>query len=65
MLSLSRLVRLQALFAALSLSYLLTSAVRQQITGEPLSAAAIGPSILMFLACPWRIGNSNRNRQLK
>ena len=26
------------------------SAVRQQITGEPLSAAAIGPSILMFLA---------------
>jgi hypothetical protein len=46
---LSKLVRLQALFATLSLTYLLVSAVRQQITGEPLSAAAIGPSILMFL----------------
>ena len=48
--NLSSLVRLQALFATLSLTYLLASAVRQQITGEPLSAAAIGPSILMFLA---------------
>lgn len=50
MVDLSSLVRLQALFAALSITYLLASAIRQQITGEPLSAAAIGPSILMFLA---------------
>lgn len=50
MINLSSLVRLQAFFAAASLIYLLASAVRQQMFGEPLSAAAIGPSILMFLA---------------
>lgn len=49
MIDLSRLVRLQACFAALSLTYLLASAVRQYMTGEAFSAAAIGPSILMFL----------------
>ena len=49
MFSLSRLIKLQALFAALSLSDLLASAIRQQVTGEALSAAAIGPSILLFL----------------
>ena len=50
MINLSSLVRLQALFATLALVYLLASAARQQIIGEPLSAAAIGPSIGMFLA---------------
>ncbi|MDX2421176.1 MAG: hypothetical protein QNK43_00740 [Amphritea sp.] len=50
MISLSLLVRLQACFAALSLTYLLASAGRQYITGEPLSAAAIGPSIVLFIA---------------
>jgi hypothetical protein len=50
MINLSNLIRLQALFAILALSYLLTSAVSLQITNEPLSAAAIGPSILMFIA---------------
>ena len=50
MINLSLLVRLQVFFAVASLTYLVTSAVRQQMIGEPLSAAAIGPSILMFLA---------------
>lgn len=50
MINLSLLVRLQAVFAVASLTYLATSAIRQQMIGEPLSAAAIGPSILMFLA---------------
>lgn len=49
MICLSTLVRLQGVFAALSFSYLLISAVCQQVTGQPLSAAAIGPSILMFV----------------
>lgn len=49
MIDLKRLIKLQALFAALSLGYLIASAARQLITGEPLSAAALGPSILLFL----------------
>ena len=48
--SLSVLLRLQALFAAASITYLVASLIRQQTTGEPLSAAAIGPSIVMFIA---------------
>jgi len=40
---------MQAIFAAASLIYLVLSAVRTHITGEPLSAAAIGPSIAMFV----------------
>lgn len=44
------LIGLQIVFATLSLSYLLVSAWRLQTTGEALSAAAIGPSIVMFLA---------------
>ena len=44
------LLRLQATFAAASLIYLGVSAIRSQTTGEPLSAAAIGPSIAMFVA---------------
>lgn len=49
MLKLSFLLKLQAFFAAASLVYLVLSAIRAHITGEPLSAAAIGPSIAMFV----------------
>ena len=49
-LRLSTLVRLQWVFAIASLAYLVASAVHGKVTGEPLSAAPILPSILMFLA---------------
>lgn len=49
MIKLSLLLRLQAIFAAASLIYLVLSAIRSHVTGEPLSAAAIGPSIAMFV----------------
>ncbi len=49
MLKLSLLLKLQAIFAAASLAYLIVSAIRFQIAGAPLSAAAIGPSIAMFV----------------
>ncbi len=50
MLKLSLLLRMQVIFAAASLIYLVLSAILSHITGEPLSAAAIGPSIAMFVA---------------
>lgn len=50
MIALKSLVRLQVVFAAASISYLVVSLIRQQTTGEALSAAAIGPSIAMFIA---------------
>ena len=50
MLKLSLLLRMQAIFAAASLIYLVLSAIRAHFTGAPLSAAAIGPSIAMFVA---------------
>lgn len=46
---LSLLIKMQAIFAAASLIYLLLSAIRVHVTGAPLSAAAIGPSIAMFV----------------
>ncbi|SFM75457.1 hypothetical protein [Shimia aestuarii] len=49
MVELRTLLRLQALFAALSLGYLITSLLRRELTGDALSAAAIGPSIVMFI----------------
>ncbi len=49
MIDLTRLLTLQRVFAGASISYLVASAIREQMTGAPLSAAAIGPSILMFL----------------
>ena len=49
MISLKTLIRLQATFAAASLLYLFASALRGQIVGEPLSAAPLLPSILMFV----------------
>jgi hypothetical protein len=36
-------------FAAMSLAFLLVSLLRREATGEALSAAAIGPSIALFL----------------
>lgn len=50
MLSLGRLLLLQSIFAAASLTYLVVSLIRRETTGEALSAAAIGPSIAMFIA---------------
>ena len=50
MIRLYRLVVLQAVFACASISYLLFSAWRLHTTGEALSAAAIGPSIGLFIA---------------
>ncbi|WP_204113194.1 hypothetical protein [Shimia biformata] len=50
MLELRTLLRLQTVFAALSLGYLVISLLRREMTGEALSAAAIGPSIAMFIA---------------
>ena len=50
MLALSRLLLLQSIFAAAYLTYLVVSLVRRETTGEALSAAAIGPSIAMFVA---------------
>ncbi|QJF51961.1 hypothetical protein [Roseobacter ponti] len=49
MIDLSKLILLQYVFAAASLTYLSVSWVLQATTGEPLSAAAIIPSILMFV----------------
>ena len=49
MIALKNLVRLQGIFAIMSLTYLFISLWRQQTTGEALSAAAIVPSILMFI----------------
>jgi hypothetical protein len=40
---------LQAVFAAMSLAFLLVSLLRREATGVALSAAAIGPSITLFL----------------
>jgi hypothetical protein len=48
--TLQTLLKLQALFAAISLAYLVTSALRLQVTGEALSAAPLLPSMLMFVA---------------
>jgi transposase len=45
LITLGRLIVLQAIFACSSISYLLISAWRLHTTGEALSAAAIGPSI--------------------
>ncbi|WP_209598153.1 hypothetical protein [Ruegeria sp. HKCCSP351] len=50
MLSLNRLLLLQSIFAAASLTYLVVSLIRRETTGEALSAAAIAPSIAMFIA---------------
>jgi hypothetical protein len=46
---LQTLIMLQASFAAASLGYLFISAWRQSTTGEPLSAAPLVPSILLFV----------------
>ncbi len=47
--TLKNLVKLQGVFAIMSLAYLFISLWRQQTMGEALSAAAIVPSILMFI----------------
>lgn len=49
MMGLQSLIRSQVVFATLSLSYLVASLLQRETTGEALSAAAIWPSILMFL----------------
>ena len=49
MIALKNLVRLQGIFAIMSLTYLFVSLWRLQTMGEALSAAAIVPSILMFI----------------
>lgn len=49
MLSLNRLLFLQSIFAAASLTYLVASLLRREMSGEAFSAAAIGPSIAMFI----------------
>lgn len=49
MITLKNLVKLQGVFAIMSLAYLFISLWRQQTMGEALSAAAIVPSILMFI----------------
>ena len=49
MIILKNLIKLQGLFAIMSLAYLFASLWRQQTIGEALSAAAIVPSILMFI----------------
>lgn len=50
MIPLERLIRFQTVFAVASLLYLSVSLIRREATGEALSAAAIGPSMLMFIA---------------
>lgn len=50
MIKLQLLIYLQYAFAVLSVSYLFASLWRLHATGEALSAAAIWPSILMFVA---------------
>ena len=50
MITLKRLLTLQVIFACASLAYLVASLIRRETTGEALSAAAIGPSIAMFIA---------------
>lgn len=49
MLTLRSLIVLQTSFAAASLAYLFTSVIRTKLTGEPLSAAPLLPSVLMFI----------------
>lgn len=49
MISLKILVKLQLLFTAMSVIYLLISLWRKETIGEPLSAAAIWPSIILFV----------------
>lgn len=48
MIPLRTLVKLQAVFALLSVTYLLISLWRKEAIGEPLSAAALGPSLALF-----------------
>lgn len=48
-LPLSSLLRLQWLFAALAVGFLIASAVREGLTGAPLSAANIPLSISLFV----------------
>ncbi|WP_165971674.1 hypothetical protein [Meridianimarinicoccus aquatilis] len=50
MIILKRLLTLQVFFACASLTYLVARFIRRETTGEALSAAAIGPSIAMFIA---------------
>lgn len=50
MIKLKRLLTLQRAFAIASLIYLVWSAIRLQVVGEALSAAALVPSILLFIA---------------
>lgn len=48
--ALGLLLILQAVFAAAAIMFLLASGLRQQLVGEPLSAAPIVFSITMFVA---------------
>ena len=48
MLKLSLLLKLQGLFAAAAIAYLLASGIREQTMGTPLSVAPVVQSILIF-----------------
>ena len=50
MIARKRLLALQVIFASASLAYRVASLIRRETKGEALSAAAIGPSIAIFIA---------------